>query len=316
MASKEKITKLKHKAKEIFKQDKKFMALRFSIYFCGLFLIFFLIFLEVAKPESRFFSFSESSHPYQLLFLTPLEENFNQVEVTLYPKNEGFRTEELDVRVAKIPLPMTRMKKKLLLEENDLKKILFKKNDSIFPNGSLLQYGATVYFLEKGKLKPFASKNQIRKLGFDLKKIKKINNETFVKFEISQETPFLVKKREYPEGLIFKSGNEYFVTGAQNLYPIFSEKLITKIWEDFSFIETADLKMEKMARMSCFFNQENNSVFCEKNLNQIGIKNGDTCMITVAGIAKEDISSAEIKITKKIGLGNFLNSTKKLLFQK
>lgn len=276
---------------------------RALIYFCGATVIFIMLYANAYKSRSIEYSNYGNGPNRHEYFKVDTFEKFDEAEVMLEFDN-GLSLDNLEVKITKIISKISEEKKKTITRQEDLRDILFDNNDTNFPNGTIFSFKKDIFILSKGELRRFSSKKVFKTLGFDDSLLRKINKKEFSQFELGKNIDEnLILKKELPQGMIIKSGNDFFITGTSSVYPIFSETLITKVWDDFVYSKTNSLFPNEMTNSQCFIKSET-TAFCQANIQNLNLKSGDIYFFKMIGVPVDSIKKIDIKLKRNISLKN------------
>lgn len=278
------------------KLSKKTNIKRFSIYTIGLFSVLSFVCVESFDTrEKTFFNENNENFPIQSITI-PSTKKYSHATVDIVFKSDDYQIEKTVPKIDRTASILLRERKNTITETDDLKKLLFDDNLTDYPNGSLVELSKKYYFLEKGKLRLVPSKTLFEQTGFNTNNITR-NDEVFSSLEksvpISKDNPLSMNP---PIGLIVKSGQNYFITSAKHIYPIFSKKIIESLWPKFSFVEFDDISLEKMQNMQCYKSSPE-KLFCETKLNQN--EKGDVYYLSILGIPTDAIKETTFSIQRK-----------------
>ncbi|MEA2006627.1 MAG: hypothetical protein U9O20_00485 [Patescibacteria group bacterium] len=295
-------------------ERKKSTLLRRFIYSGGLFLVASVVLTSTTLPIKEYYVFNKDSFLTHNVVSVISNEDLVEFEILIEPK-EDFDFSEIEVHATKTLEPMLIHRRNMLTETQQVKNRLFENNHSKYPNGSILKSNRVLYFIEKGKLRPFQSITTFKEMGFDKKNIISVNKEILNTLEIGDNLNFRKKDKIYPSGLIVKAGNDYFITGSNNLYPLFSENLISRVWKNFAFIETNSIKKKDTKNIPCLLFPEDKQVVCNGKLERDKLDlAGNSYSIFVYGIPENSISSITINLTKKPTTKQALRKLKKMIW--
>lgn len=294
--------------------QKQINLIRIGIYLLGVGVILFVIYQNAFKTVTQTFTFEESYDSRQAIFAAVAPRQFSFIQANILLKKE-WDLDNFQSKTAKTFLPLLREKRPMITGKDALLKLLYNSEQATFPNGSVVEFSNTVYFVENGKLRPFLSRYISNQFGLKEENIVKLDEETFNKFEIGQKVLLknIREEKNFLQGLVLKTDSQIFITGANHIYPIFSEKLIRSVWPNFTYIESGGTTEEELLNMQCYKISKTN-ITCEAPLEDLNKKNGNAYVITIHGVPLDVIEKVDLCLKNSVDLASSLTSIKTLLW--
>ncbi len=145
-------------------------------------------------------------------------------------------------------------------------------------NGSLIEYNGAVYFVSKGKARPFIDPAVFNKLGFGWEKVKNVSGHHFNELEKGEPIDF---NSPHPSGTMIKSKKDYFLVYEKTLHRISAPVWLENEQKDFSVIENKSLAPEKIGHCQRQFGWGQNFVCKFKAIQDTGLVEGDSYLFEV-----------------------------------
>lgn len=299
---------------------KQFKFLRISIYTLGLFIVLGFITFHVLQIEVKTFKdlqleqkddyiiiqyFSQGDHSLVNLSVKLTDEEFKEIDEN-----------QIEVKVIKTLSPLLRKRGNVIVEESELKKRLFKKNETSVPNGTLVSSFFSTFYIEQGDLRKISDdkiKNFFKTPTYEVSSIKRTELK-----KLQPETPLdfddLKKDSKFPKDLTVESDGKFYITGANTIHPIFSRKLLEKISPNFSFISGKLPKERNMERMNCSKNHKSNELLCSVNLELLEDEKMNVYHFIAKDISLEGIIEPELSFEIEKTISNYWARLKNLFW--
>lgn len=274
--------------------------IRFLIYISGILFMLFFVFVNILQSNNQVYIFDyNNKSPLELAI--PTNDSYKYIILNI-KFNEDFHGQEFyNPKITQTLSVLTREKRATITQVEELRDKLFEKNNSSFPNGSILTFRRSLYLVENGKLRKFSSKKDFEKFGFKLTSAVEISKQEFKQFSLSEPISFEDRaEASFPKGLIIKSDNNFYLTRSNRISPIFSEALIQKVWPDCSFIEANSTDTKNMVNFDCAI-MPDEQVVCEADLDKVILRNGDIFLLNNQGAPIGSIKKIDVMLKKSRG---------------
>jgi len=123
--------------------------------------------------------------------------------------------------------------------ESVLKNFLFEGNPTELPNGSLVSYNDTVFFVSRGKARAFIDPKVFTGLGFDWKNVISINGSQYAKLKAGEPVNF---NSSHPDGTVLKDGDEKFMIWDQQRLRLLKGSLLESSWKEHYAVKVSQKK--------------------------------------------------------------------------
>jgi hypothetical protein len=244
-------------------------------------------------------------------FLAYTNNNYRAVEATLHYKE---KPQNPHPQIAKTLSIFSQEKKDGVYYKEKLQEKLTKSNNSQYFNGSLLEFNNTIYFLEEGQLRKIVSPKIFQALGYDWSQVKQINQQAFNSFSLSKKLidfETLQNPEDFPEDLIIKDQNNFYITGTESYYPIhLSEQKIKEIWTDFTYGEASKFETKNAKPLKCYRTNNEKIIKCKTELNKLNKTTGNAYQINTS--LEEIPEKIEIKLERTLTTSEIWQKIKKL----
>lgn len=188
-----------------------------------------------------------------------------------------------------------------------------------FPNYSILKTTSNSYYLlDYDILRPFASEDTVRKLGYNPQEIIDVNYSDIANYKIGTT---ITADTLHPEGIIYQLtdlNNAYYLVKDSNVYPIIDPGVIKANFKNLEIVKKkkADIKNLPIADLPLNFSdgtlvkvEDSNAIYVIENGKKRRIADADT--FNALGYKKENIITIKLATSFNIPEGDalFLNAS-------
>jgi hypothetical protein len=292
------------------KNGKKFLFLRISIYLTGIVVLATVLFFNIWEIKQKKEVMTQSSTKPENFF-SYTKSNYQDVKIdVLYSK----KPRNPQPRIAKTLSIFLQEEKTGVYYKDELQDKLTKNNNSQYPNGSLLEYNNTVYLLEEGELRKITSPDVFQALGYKWEQIKKINQKEFNSFSISKHSidlKALQDPEKFPEDIIIKDQDKFYITGGSSYYPLYLKKeKIEELWPKFTYASASKFQENNSIPLKCYETKNEKIIACQAKLEEINREFGNIYQINTP--SSETPEKIKIELKRNLTAPEIWENIKKL----
>lgn len=300
---------------------KQFVFLRSSIYLLGFFVALGFISFQILQIKAE--TFEGLLLKQQQGNSTTLQQfstkDYSHATLSLELSNDVFeRIDEnkIDVRVVKTLSPLLREQGNIIAEEKELSKRLFKKNKSSIPNGSLISNNFSTFYIEQGGLRKLDGADVMKFFKTDSNKTIRIKKEDLEEMQPQEplSAKHLMQDLTFPKDLLIESSGKFYITGANTLHPIFSKKLIEKIWPELSFISVKSPKKANLPKMNCSKDESSKELICKAVLELLENQKMNLYHFVISDLSSEEITGSKLDLETDTTFSTYKRLLKELLW--